>query len=324
MQDDAPGPEAAFWLTRNLENAVPLSPPLPRALFLAGIVVTAACGTQPAGRPAPQAPALALEHVLADSGSFNVLATIVMGPTEALLWDTQYHLEDARRLADRIAASGRRLTAIVISHADHDHYAGAATIVERFPGTPVFMTASALAEYRRSAARDFGQEKSRRPALLPDSIVTPRELPGGTLRIDGVPVEIIADVAGDAVGPTNAMLWIPSLRTLLASDVVFDGVYPWLGASDERVRSSWRESLRRIEALRPDSVVAGHKKMLDSPNHPANVAQMDRYLAEFDSIRVTVATPQELYRAMLARHPDRVVAVLLRQAAQAAFARRQP
>lgn len=292
-------------------------------LLLAGAAALAACApAQPSATPHP--PVLQLEHVMADSTAFNVLATIVMGPTEALLWDAQYHLDDARRLADRITASGRRLTAIIISHADHDHYAGAATIVERFPGTPVYMTASALAEYQRSAARDFGQEKSRRPALFPDSIVTPRALPSRTLRVDGVTVEVIGDVAGDAVGPTNAMLWIPSLRTLLASDVVFDGVHPWLGASDERARAGWRQSLQRIQAMRADSVIAGHKKDLASANTPASVASMDRYLADFDSIRPTLSAPPDLYRAMLARHPDRVIAVLLRFAAQRAYGGRQP
>src|SRR5690349_5468501 len=118
------------------------------------------------------APKLQLEEVGADSNSFDVIATIITGPKEALLWDAQYHLADARRLADRIAASGKHLKAIVLSHPDHDHFAGAAVIVERFPGTPVYMTPKALEAYKKTAARDFGGEKSRFPERLADSIVT--------------------------------------------------------------------------------------------------------------------------------------------------------
>ena len=66
---------------------------------------------------------------LAGPASVAVACTREDRPTEVLLWDTQYHLADARRVADRIAASGRRLKAIVLSHPDHDHYAGAAAIV---------------------------------------------------------------------------------------------------------------------------------------------------------------------------------------------------
>ena len=86
------------------------------------------------------------------------------GPKEALLFDTQYHLADARRLADRIAASGKHLKAIILSHPDHDHFAGAAAIVERFPGTPVYMTAKALEEYKRTAPPRVPQREVARAA----------------------------------------------------------------------------------------------------------------------------------------------------------------
>ncbi|HUQ84439.1 MAG TPA: MBL fold metallo-hydrolase, partial [Gemmatimonadaceae bacterium] len=118
------------------------------SLLVAATIVTALALSKPvrfaAARDRSPAAKLTLEHIGSDSSAFDVLATIVMGPKEALLWDTQYHVADARRLADRIAASGRKLKAIVLSHPDHDHFSGAAVIVERFPGTPVYMTAKAL------------------------------------------------------------------------------------------------------------------------------------------------------------------------------------
>jgi glyoxylase-like metal-dependent hydrolase (beta-lactamase superfamily II) len=280
--------------------------------------------SQPASahtRPSAPAAKLTLEHVGSDSTAFNVIATLVLGPKEALLWDTQYHLSDARRVADRIAASGRRLKAIVLSHPDHDHYMGAAAIVERFPGTPVYMTAKALEEYRKSAPQTFRGEKARTPQLLPDSIVTPQPLPSTTLTVDGEKLEVIPDVTGDVGTGTNSMLWIPSLRTVLASDVVFNDVHPWLGASDEASRVRWRESLARITALHPVAVIAGHKKDVAAPDSPAVVAVMDRYLTDFDSLRKTASGPQALYQAMTRKYPDHVVSNLLRFAAMGAFAR---
>ena len=294
----------------------------------AAIVVTAltvSSASQPASartRPRPATPAakLTLEHIGSDSTAFDVIATIILGPKEALLWDTQYHLSDARRVADRIAASGRRLKAIVLSHPDHDHYAGAAAIVERFPGTPVYMTAKALEEYKRSAPQAFRGEKARAPQLLPDSIVTPQPLPSTRLTVDGETLEVIPDVTGDVGTGTNSMLWIPSLKTVLASDVVFNGVHPWLGASDEASRVRWHESLARITALHPVAVVAGHKNDVRAPDSPAVVAVMDRYLTDFDSLRKTAAGPQALYQAMVQKYPDHAVANLLRFAAMGAFA----
>ena len=91
---------------------------------------------------------LRLEHVGADSdAAFRVVATIIVGPTESVLWDGHYKVIDGRRLADRVAATGTRLKAIVISHADHDHYMGAMEVVKRFPNTPVYMAASTLADF---------------------------------------------------------------------------------------------------------------------------------------------------------------------------------
>ena len=107
-----------------------------RAISFAALSVGAALALleAPTVASAWSAPKLTIEEVGADSTAFDVVATIVMGPKEALLWDAQYHLADARRLADRISASGRHLKAIILSHPDHDHFAGTAAIVERFPG----------------------------------------------------------------------------------------------------------------------------------------------------------------------------------------------
>ena len=262
---------------------------------------------------------LRVEHVGSDSMAFNVVATLITGPTEALLWDTQYHLADARRLADRIAASGKRLKAIVISHPDHDHFAGAAVIVERFPGTPVYMTAKALAEYQRTAPSAFTAEKSRSPQKFADSIVTPRALPSMQLSVDGERLEVIPDLTGDVITGVNSVLWIPSISTVLASDVVFDHVHAWLGSSDTTSRKAWRASIARIASLAPKVVVAGHKRDANAPDSPAVLAAMDRYLADFDALRATSPDAPALFQAMKAKYPDHAVAVLLRYSAQTAF-----
>jgi glyoxylase-like metal-dependent hydrolase (beta-lactamase superfamily II) len=265
------------------------------------------------------APTLRIEEVGSDSTAFDVVATIVLGPTEALLWDTQYHLADARRLADRIAASGKKLKAIVISHPDHDHFAGAAAIVERFPGTPVYMTPKALEEYKRTAPPAFNNEKSRKPELLPDSIVTPQPLPSLQLTIDGQKIEVIPDLTGDVITGVNSVLWIPSISTVLASDVVFNHVHLWLGSSDTTSRVAWRNSLKRIGELHPKVVVAGHKKDVAAPDTPDVLGAMDRYLVDYDSLRKTSADGPALYQAMSAKYPDYAVSGLLRYASMLAF-----
>ena len=268
---------------------------------------------------ANSAPTLRVDEVGSDSTAFDVVATIVLGPTEALLWDTQYHLSDARRLADRIASSGKRLKAIIISHPDHDHFAGAAAIVERFPGTPVYMTPKALEEYKRTAPPAFNNEKSRAPQMLADSIVTPQPLPSLQLTVDGQKVEVIPDLTGDVITGVNSVLWIPSISTMLASDVAFNHVHLWLGSSDTTSRVAWRKSLKRIAELHPKVVVAGHKKDVMAPDTPDVLDAMDRYLADYDSLRKASPDAPSLYQAMSAKYPDYAVSGLLRYASMLAF-----
>ena len=297
-----------------------------RVTSLAALSVTIALASLdgPTVASASTAPTLHIEEVGSDSTAFDVVATIVMGPKEALLWDAQYHLADARRLADRIAASGRHLKAIVLSHPDHDHFAGAAAIIERFPGTPVYMTAKALEEYKRTAPPAFNNEKSRAPQMLPDSIVTPERLPSMQLTVDGEKVEVIPDLTGDVITSVNSVLWIPSISTVLAGDVIFNHVHAWLGSSDTTSRAAWRASIKRIAALHPKVVVAGHKKDVGAPDTPDVLDAMDRYLADFDALRKTSTDAPSLYAAMKAKYPDYAVSNLLRYAAMVAFRGAKP
>jgi glyoxylase-like metal-dependent hydrolase (beta-lactamase superfamily II) len=266
-----------------------------------------------------RAPKLQLEEVGADSTAFDVVSTLIVGPTEVLLWDAQYHVSDATRLADRIAATGKHLKAIVISHPDHDHYMGTAVIVQRFPGTPVYMTAAALAEFKRTAFQSFGGERARNPAQTPDSLVTPQVLPSMHLTVDGDAIEVVPDLTGDVLAPTNSFLWIPSLRAALAADIVFNGVNPWLGSSDEASRAAWRQSVKKIADLHPAIVVAGHKKDVSAPDSPDVLTFMDHYLTDFDAFRKTSSSGQELFAAMKNKYPDLAVQGLLGYSAQVAF-----
>lgn len=261
---------------------------------------------------------LELVQYVADSTAFHVNSVLIVGTTEALLIDAQYHVADARRVADGIAATGKRLKAIVITHPDHDHFASAAAIVERFPGTPVYMTEAALHHFSTEGVDAFQQEKARRPALFPDSVVTPRLLPSTRLTVDGETVEIIPDLQADAMTPVNSVVWIPSLQTLITGDLVFNGVHAWLGASNEETRAAWRGALQRMIDLRPSVVVAGHKAAADIPDAPAVLQTMIDYLADFDAIRQSSSDGPELVEAMREKYAWKVV-VLLNYSARAAF-----
>lgn len=265
--------------------------------------------------------AIRIVKIGAPEAAFHVVSSLVVGPTESILWDAQYRVSDGQRLAEEIATTGTRLKAIILSHADHDHYMGAMEVLERFPGTPVYMTSAGLADYTERAPRDFAREQERGGSEVPDSIVTPRLLPSGGIEVDGQRVEVIEGLGGDVRGGKSSALWIPSIRTVLAGDLVFEGIHPWLGDSDIQARVEWRASLRRLSALSPLVVVPGHKRDLATPDSPDQIDFMVRYLDDYDAFMREATEPDDLTRAMVEKYPDLALPGLMAYGARTWFKR---
>ena len=287
---------------------------LSRTIVLA--VAVSALGGRPfdasSGAPAQGPAPLKLVKVGADSdAAFRVVATLIVGPTESVLWDAQYKVSDGKRLADRIAETGTRLKAIVISHADHDHYMGAMEVLARFPKTPVYMTAATLADYTERSQRDLAAERQRPNADAPDTLPAAELLPSSPLTVDGHRLEVIEGLAGDVRKPASTALWIPSLRAALVADLAFQGIHPWLGDSDVASRAAWRASLTRIADLKPAVVVPGHKLDVSAPDSPDVLAFMDTYLADFDRLMQSSATPADLVTAMRERYAELRIPALM-------------
>src|ERR1700712_1153806 len=68
-------------------------------------------------------------------------ATLISGERDAVLVDTFLTTEQSRTLVDWVAASGKNLTAIYITHGHGDHFFGLAPLLERFPKARAFATA---------------------------------------------------------------------------------------------------------------------------------------------------------------------------------------
>ena len=261
-----------------------------------------------------------LQHV-APASSFHVNSVVIAGPTESILIDAQFFAEDARRVADQIEATGTKLKAIFITHPDHDHFSGAAVIVERFPGTPVYMTEAALAHFERDGRDAFQGDKQRRGDVLADSVITPQVLPSNTLTVDGETIEILPDLQGDVLEPLNSVVWVPSRSTIIASDLVFNGVHAWLGASDSASRKRWREDLERLSERGPVRVIAGHKPTVDTPDSPEVLGTMIEYLSLFDEVVEAATEGPQVVERVHERYPWAVEMLLNYSARRAVMMR---
>ena len=73
-------------------------------------------------------------RTLPNGGEFSpTTSTLLAGPTEAVLVDTQYLESDVAEVARRIQTSGRTLTTIYLTHAHADHYFGAEWLLAHYP-----------------------------------------------------------------------------------------------------------------------------------------------------------------------------------------------
>src|SRR5690348_3598836 len=188
--------------------------------------------------PRPKKPALHLLVYVSPQNSFGVTSTVIYANSEAILIDAQFHTSEAVKLADRIAASGTMLKAIFITHPDVDHYVGTAVLHQRFPNAPIYMTAKALAHFKATVDQKLAGVRKYSPSETPSSLPAPEALPSTHLIVDGQVVEIIPDLQGDILDPANSFVWMPSLRAVVAGDIVFNGAHVFLADSNGQSRAN--------------------------------------------------------------------------------------
>jgi len=256
------------------------------------------------GMARAESAALTLDIYTADSQGVGVTSTLIYGDHEAILVDTQFRVSDAEKLADRIAAKGRRLKAILVTHPHFDHYFGASVLLKRFPGTPVYASASDV-EYIKANLADTVAQIRERFTDIPADIQIPQPWPSTHFLVDGQSVDIIAGLQGDVgPGPRNNVVWVPSLAAAIVGDIAFNQVHLSLRASDAQSRKAWQRTLELVQERQPRIVVAGHKKHPELPDTPDVLGFNTAYLTEFEAALATSHNAAELTAAMKQKFPQ--------------------
>jgi hypothetical protein len=137
---------------------------------------------------------------------------------------------------------------------------------------------------------------------IPDRLVLAEPLDDGGLELEGhqlVPVN-----TGQTDTAYSTSLHVPSIGLIVAGDVVYNGIHPYLAETDTQSRLQWISALDKLEALKPKAVIAGHK-IPENDDDPRNIAETRQYLRDFNRLEKTTATARELYDAMLELYPNR-------------------
>lgn len=246
---------------------------------------------------------------------FGVSSTIIMGEKEALLVDAQFTLANAHRLVAEIIETGRELSRVFITHLHPDHFLGLEVIKSAFPGAEVI-------SYRRVAedindAYDFKIEYWGQEVLKENGAkckYTIKQIDEDTLYLEGHEIKILGLMAGDCI--TVTPLWIPEIKTIIASDIVFSDAHVWIAdmRSPERM-AKWMESLDKLESLHAEVIVPGHSST-QSTFSPSAISFTRCYIHDFIKALHRVDNSQQLINEMERIYPNLPVKICLEYSAR--------
>ncbi|MEM1063953.1 MAG: MBL fold metallo-hydrolase [Pseudomonadota bacterium] len=208
------------------------------------------------GLPAGATPASVEVFTASPTGAF-VDSVVVVGDQAALVIDAQLTQADATRLADQIAATGRRLETVFITHIHPDHLMGIAVLNQRFPGAR-YVAHPAIAEVLGQMGNGMFESLKGNLGFAGGDIWVPPTPLEGPLELEGETFDVLAPLRGDTALITPVSL--PLFDTLVATDIVYNGVDLWLAETvTDEAFAGWRNALDLLEARPEGTIIPGHK-----------------------------------------------------------------
>src|SRR5579871_6424153 len=229
-------------------------------------------------------------------------STLIFGEYDAVLVDAMTTVAEAEALADWVALHNRNLETIYITHAHFDHFYGLSILLDRFPGARAIATPKTVTAMEMSFSPAM-ERLARRlfPGQVATKLVAPEPYEHDTFTLEGHELRIIEEGRTDS--PDSTSLYVPSIGLIVAGDVVYNQCHMYVGDTTPESRENWIADLDRLAALNPTMVVAGHKKT-GVPDSPSAIQDTKRYLEDFDRLRQTTASDEELFKQMTELYPD--------------------
>lgn len=245
---------------------------------------------------------LSTKVFFSDESGFAVASVIVMGKTDAALIDTQWSLSNGHRVAAEILESGKHLKTIYISHAHPDHYFGLGPIVEAFPEAKVVALPSVASTINKQM---FGKIDHWiniiGPTNVPTKAVNIEPLARNYFELEGHRIEILPEIMGDL--KYNSIVWIPSIKTLYGSDVLFNQAHPFTCEITAEERVQWVKDIERLEKMGAEVVIPGHQKP-GMPFDNSSFTFTKEYLLATKEELAKNGDSGSFFLAMALRYPD--------------------
>jgi glyoxylase-like metal-dependent hydrolase (beta-lactamase superfamily II) len=233
-----------------------------------------------------------------------ISSTLISGKRDAVLVDTPITVEQARALTNWIVARGKNLTTIYATHGHGDHFFGASTVLERFPGARFVARPVVIQIMRQQASPETLATywNPRFPEQISSQLAIADELTGNIINLEGQDLVSVPLGFTDTAGTT--CLHVPSIGLIVAGDAAYNGVHLHLSESpDPQKRQEWIAALDKMESLKPRAVIAGHKRA-GNVDSPKILGETRKYIRDFERLAIQTTTARELYDQMLKLYPD--------------------
>ena len=233
-----------------------------------------------------------------EAAIFPVSSVLVNGAKDAILVDAQFGKGQAEQLVQKIRASGKHLTTIYISHGDPDYYFGLDTLVSAFPDAKVLAPQPVVDHINATVAGKLEFWGPKMGADKPARTIVPQALQGHSLTLEGQQLEVIGL---DGPQPDRSFVWIPSIKAVVGGVVVAENIHLWMADTQgAQSHEDWLATLKRIEGLKPQTVIPGH--YLGTPSL-ASVKFTADYIKAFDIETAKAKDSAALIAAMKKRYP---------------------
>jgi glyoxylase-like metal-dependent hydrolase (beta-lactamase superfamily II) len=213
-------------------------------------------------------------------------------------------VEQERTLANWVAASGKNLTTIYATHGHGDHFFGASTVLERFPGARFVARPDVIKVMRQQASPASLATfwNPRFPGQISSHLAIAEELTGNVIDLEGH--DLVSVPLGFTDTASTTCLHVSSIGLIVAGDAAYNGVHLHLVESpDHEKRQKWIAALDKMESLKPRAVIAGHKRV-GNDDSPRIIGETRKYIRDFESLAMQTTTARELYDQMLKLYPD--------------------
>jgi glyoxylase-like metal-dependent hydrolase (beta-lactamase superfamily II) len=150
------------------------------------------------------------------------------------------------------------LTHIYVSHFHPDHHFGLQVLGAAFPEAKIVALKQSVQDivFTSTDKTDMWAIDRFGPGDIPKQTVIPMPLNEPRLELEGEEIVFSGGWEGDSID--NSVVWIPALKTVLATDVAFHDCNLWPIESNVQRRATWRKDIARMMEFDPRIVVPGH------------------------------------------------------------------